>query len=654
MNYRTVGITFFCICCGVAAQSNEWPAVLMIPKKADSVVDSSKVHLSTDDKVFENTEKTSSRLDWRPSLSSYKLQQRFLFATSYDGAYGATNQLYDFSGKVMRDSVLPENGSLGLEWSPVSYLNLRDSGGGFQTTNDFGPVLQWKTYDVPIRLNGGVSGSGWNNTLPARLTDTRLADFHGVAGFYGGCSAGDPTIKFLGKPIYVNAEAFVRSISNVGIAVVDGSALFANDIGNGDSVFAFYGDSLSNGKERYWGGSGGQQQYINSPWRIARSLQASGGFKLKERGGFLPAIVYSYTENSVSYPTLAGNDVRTRLQALNLLLGSKEGFPVTYKGGIRISWGAEEWLSSLDAKLNDHQIYRAATDHYVELTLPRGDSLEYKLSVIRYSKTYIPYTDQGISIRNDADVDAITLNNHLGVKLKRFHGLDAELYGEYSVTTLNYLKEQLSKANQTEDGYCLGLNLMYKPSERFTLSERVKADAEVFDYFYKQSHINDPPPYKRRFSSLCTGTWKITSIWELNGRWDESYYDDGVWNGSAYFDANRPESLGVNYYAIKDKTTDYSVELGLAMVKKLFHTDSMHIEAGCRLHDIFARFFNGSTYETDERGIGYLMEPFSELLFRYRRFSLTGRVTRMFNTLAADRWVFRKNWDIHIMGQAAW
>jgi hypothetical protein len=676
MNYRSTATVLLCICWGAAAQSNEWPAFFSVPKKADSAVDSSRVHFSTDEKVFENTEQTSSRLDWKPSLSSYKFQQRCLFATSYDEAYGATNQLYDFSGSVMRDSVLPKNGSLGFEWSPISYLNLRDSGGGFQTTNDFGPVMEWKTHNIPIRFNGGVSGSGWNNSLPAHLEDSRLRDFHGDAGFYGGCSAGDPTIRFLGHPLYINAEAFVRSINKVGIAVIDGSALFAHNIGNGDSLFVFYGDSLSNGKERYWGGSGGQQQYINSPWRIARSLQASGGFKLKERRGFLPAIVYSYTQNSVSYPTLAGalSDVRTSLQSLNFLVGTKEGFPVTYKGGIRVSWGTEDWLfgsdlskaaassqksllqlDSLNAKLNNHQIYRAATDHYVELTLPRGDSLEYKLSVLRDSKTYtFTYTDQGRSISKPADEDAITLNNHLGVKLKRVYGLDAELYGEYSVTTLNYLKKELSAANQTEDGYSLGLNLMYKPSERFTLNERVKADAQVFDYFYKQSHLDDPPPYKRRFSSLCTGTWKINGLWELNGRWDESYYDDGVWNGSAYFDSTRPQSLGVNYYAVKDKTTDYSVELGLAMVKKLFHADTMHIEGGCRLHDVFARFFNGRTYEADDQGIGYLVEPFFELLFKYRRFSLTGRVTRMFNTLDPDRWIFRKNWDIHIVGQAAW
>ena len=664
MNYRLAGIALAFMCSTIAAQSNEWPAIFAVPIKPDTAADSARVRLSSDAKVFQNTDKTNSRLDWKQAFSSWQFQQRFVFATSYENMQSATNQLYDFSGSIIRDSVLPKNGSLGLEWAPVSSLNLRDSAGSFQTTGDFGPVMQWKPYDVPLRVKGGISGSGWNSRLPARLVDSRLEDFHGDAGFYGAFSAGDRTARFLGRPLYINAEAFVRSVSKVGIAVVDGSALFAREIMSGDSLFAYYGDSLSNGKERYWGSSGGQQQYINSPWRIARSFQASGGIKSKERHGLQPAIVYSYTENSVKYPKLEGglSDVRTRLQSLNLLLGTKATLPVTYKGGFKVSWGTEEWLfgrdlsamdtsiRSLNAKLNDHQIYRAATDHYVEVLLPRGISLQYKLVVFRDSKTYtFEYINNFQSHRKGADDDAITLNHHLGAKLQQFHGLDAELYGEYSVYTETYLKKEMSSANHTENGYSLGLNVTYKPSERFILSERVRADAEVFDYFYKQSHLNDPPPYNRRFSSLCTGTWKINDRWELNGRWDENYYDDGVWNGSEYFDYTRPKSWGVDYYGIMNKTTKYSVELGLAMVRKKFR-----IESGCRLEDVFARYYSNNAYQSNDRGIGYIVEPFTEFLFEYHWLSLRGRIARMINTLSPDKWAFRKNWDIHIAGQARW
>ena len=673
IGYRVAAAILMSACGVIASQSNEWPSLFAVPKKADTTVDSVKLRLSSDAKVFETTEKTNSRVDWMPTIASWQLQQRCIAMTSDEWRpYHAKNQQYDFSGSLMRDSVFLNNGSLGLEWTPVANLNLRDTGGGFRATNDFGPVMQLKAYDIPLRIRGGISGTGWNSTLPPHLIDSKYDDFHGDVGFYGAFSAGDPTVKLFGRPVYVTTEAFVRSVKMVGIAAVNGSALFAHELGSGDSLFAFYGDSLSDGKERYWGSAGGQQQYINSPWRIARSQQASGGIKFKERRRIQPAIVYSYTENSVTYPTLAGkpSDVRTRLQSLNLLGETRGKLPVVYKGGIRIWWGSEEWLfkndlsavadtfhmtgsredtlrrDSLTVKLGDHQIYRAATDHRIAVTLPRGISLAYTLSIFRDSKTF---TFGYSGIRNNFDQDAITLNHHLSIQFPQFHGLDAGAFGEYSVYALNYIKKAQSAANQTEDGYCIGFNLVYKPTERFTLSERIRADAEIFDYIYKRSHLDDPPPYNRKFQSLCMGVWKINEQWELNGRWDENYDDDGVWNGHEYFNSTRPDSLGTDYYAIIDKSTRYSVELGLAMVRQKFR-----IESGLRFEDEYNRSFSGRAYQTSDNGIGYKVEPFTEFSFRFHWLSLKGRIARLINTLAPDKAVFRKNWDIHLAGQAAW
>ena len=80
--------------------------------------------------------------------------------------------------------------------------------------------------------------------------------------------------------------------------------------------------------------------------------------------------------------------------------------------GVAVSlFKTESQIDSLTTKLNDHQIFRAATDHYIELTLPRGDSLEYKLGIFRDSKTYtFEYTDRGTNFRKNDDDDAITLN----------------------------------------------------------------------------------------------------------------------------------------------------------------------------------------------------------------------------------------------------
>jgi hypothetical protein len=275
-------------------------------------------------------------------------------------------------------------------------------------------------------------------------------------------------------------------------------------------------------------------------------------------------------------------------------------------------------------------------------------SLEYKLGIFRYSKTYT-FKFSKDSVRRKDDDDDITFNHHLNFIFPQFRGLDAEVFGEYSIHSINYLKKEWSAANNTENGYLLGLNFIYKPSERFTISEWLRANAEVFDYFYKRSHLNDPPAYNRRFSSVCTGTWKITDRWELNGRWDENYDDDGVWNGHDYFDTTRPDSLGTDFYAIMNKFTRYSIELGLVMVGQKFR-----IENGCRLEDEYNRFYQDSAYQTKDNGVGYKVEPFTVFVFNYHRFSLRGRIARLFNTLAPDKLVFRKNWDIHISGQATW
>jgi hypothetical protein len=154
MRFQAVLLAVACMCSMVMAdRSNEWPTVFTVPEKPDTVVDTTKIRLSSDAKVFETTDKTNSRLEWAPSIASWKLRQRSLVMTSNEWRpYHARNQQYDFSGSLVRDSVLPKNGTLGLEWTPVANLNLRDTGGGFKSTNDFGVMMQWKAYEIPVGI----------------------------------------------------------------------------------------------------------------------------------------------------------------------------------------------------------------------------------------------------------------------------------------------------------------------------------------------------------------------------------------------------------------------------------------------------------------------------------------------------------------------
>jgi hypothetical protein len=650
------------------AQSNLWPAFFGVPMQDIYAKDSIKARLSTDDQVFQNLQKTKNHLEWNPTVASWQLQQNFLVETSQDAPSAAMNQFYNFSGNVVRDSILPKNGQLGFEWSPVAYFNR----GTFTAIGDLGPVLQWRPGDIPLRIRGGISGCGWYDSLPDRIVESKIDDAHGDVGYYGACSAGNSSVPFLGQPIYINGDVFFRSIRQAGIAVVTGSALWAYGIGSGDSLFAFYGDSLSNGKE-VWGSTGGfEQRFSNTPWRIARSFQAATGLKSKERFGFQPEMVYSYGANSVMYPTLQTNisDVQVRTQTINLMMHSRSNLPVVYSGGIKIAWGAEEWLfgknlsstaltfnkdslqlDSLNAKLEDHNNYIAVSDHVVGVTFSKRVSAQYKLSAFRDSKTYtFSYTDKGLEVKSDKDNDRITINHHLGIMLLQYHGLDAELYGEYSDYVSNYLRSTKSIANIRENGYRAGLNLSYMPSDRFLFDERIAADAEVSDYFYKKARQDpfSPPPYQRRISSFCTGVWKIGNGVELTGRWNESYYDNGEWYGKEYRKSG--DTAGSDYYAIQGKKNDYSLDFGLAYARTAFR-----IESGCRLQDVFSLRFDGTQYVrvNDLFGIGNGIEPYVLFQQQYRRIALKGRIARFVNRQAWDKWV-GKNWDVRIMGQAEW
>lgn len=667
------------VCCWswCIAQSYTWPAVFTVPVPSGNTADSEKVCLSTDMAVTGSYEQTHNDLEWRPHYTSVNLQQRGLFETSSHLTSDDLYQNYDLSGSVVKDNVLPGSGSLGLEWTPTTHIYLRQNSSSFQTAGDFGPVMKWRLDDVPVLIHGGISGTSWGDSLPAGIFESSIGQIHGDAGYYGGIEIGDPTRKLFGKPLYINAEAFGRSIKETGLATITGTALFAADCGTGDSLFALYGDSLSDGKENIWGNSANQLPFINTPWRIARSMQAAAGFKAKERFGLRPAMTYSYTDNTVSYPNIEQNsneninylsDVQDRAQTLNLQLGTADGTHIIYNGGMKFTWGSEEWLfgkdlssiasadyssyhtltklqlDSLNAKLGDYDKYIVSADNYVGIPLPDSMLLEYKLSAFRDSKTYT------FSYRNGADTiqsvddnnDRITINNHGGFKIRNLKSFDVELFGELNEYIMNNLRADHSADNYTQNGYRVGTTIGCKPTDRLTFAENVVADAEIEEYLYKQNHQNDPPPYQRRIFSVFTGSWKPCDVWEVKGRWNQSYYDNGKWYGQEYRDTGR-----VDYYAIESKTINYSFELSLAHV-----LPKSRFEGGCLYQNIYGQQFIDSSYQKYDRGIS--IEPFIQTQLKYRRLALKARVARMFNTLAQDNWEIKNNWDIHVVGQASW
>jgi hypothetical protein len=333
-----IGIAVIAFCACAAAQSNLWPPQFTAPCGPDSATDSAKFHLTTEQTVFQNLATSRNRIVWVQDAPAWRMHQQAVFDAQreviYDSLSGAgsgsgvsapINQNSDLTGSYELKKWLPGGGDGGIEWKPVSYLNLRDTGGTFLVTSDIGPFGRWTPHDVPFVVRGGISGSSWSTALRSPITESSIDDVHGDAGGYGGVSLGDAAKPFLGVPLHLTAEAFGRSIKNVGLGVALGSALFRHTLRSGDSVFVYYADTLTDGKERKWSSNQGQQSFFNTPWRIDRSLQASGALRGREHLGFSPSIVYSYSQKSISYPTdTFCNDVKILGNTVQFLLGNKE------------------------------------------------------------------------------------------------------------------------------------------------------------------------------------------------------------------------------------------------------------------------------------------------------------------------------------------
>ncbi|HUI90665.1 MAG TPA: hypothetical protein VLX68_00320 [Chitinivibrionales bacterium] len=630
-------------------QAVDWPLLLAVPQPP-AETDSNVTQYGSDQSLYIRTFKVRDSLSMLSNTANSMVNQNVDYELTNDSWFDTKDQAYDLSGEYAR-KLHWQRLTVGLEWTPVLILDKRTSSQGLLGSVDVGPVLSIAPFGVPVKIHGGATGRAWSDSLGA-LSVNQFGTLLRDKGYYAGGEFGNPGLPLPYLPLIVNAKSYGRVMGTSKLATGTGSALLYLGMPGGDSAFAYYADSLTDGRDAFLGQAQGKPHLINDPEKNERSYQVMAGIRGKTRFYFQPGVVYSYSEHTLSYAGEWGSRKNSD-HAVNFLLATDSQFFVSYKGGFSIDWEREDKysgqspLASLTASLDDYRAYRFGLINSVSKYLKNGMGAEYTSDISRYSKDYPNFlVENGDTIRSDPPLDNDIIVNRQKFSLVPIPASWGKtvLFLEYSKNITSYIRKEMS-ANNTVDWFLrVGGTLDFTVCQRCTLSEAMSADVKRTDYTFPETKIGKPPPYSRQWTSLALFDVAVVPWLTLKTEWKETYWDFGTWNGRQYLDSTTfktPEEAAAykEYYAIMDKSWEHGVKLSAA-VKLL---DVWSGSAGCSYEYIDVREFNTLTREYALTfNAGSRVSPFLTLAYRLdRRLAFNAAFTRVFD-------IHDKFWDIHI------
>jgi hypothetical protein len=646
-------------------QAGEWPLQLSIPQPL-VVTDSNRVEYGSDQNLYIRTFKAKDSLAILKNTASYGVNQNFDFELENDSWLETKGQYFDLSGEAIKKG-LPLGISAGLEWTPVLLLMQKSSWQGMLGSIEAGPVVKFAPFGIPVTLHGGASGRGINDSLSS-ISTSQLGQLQRDKGYYAGAELGAPAKPIPFLPLYVNANGYGRSMGTSKLLAGTASALLYYGFPSGDSLFARYDDSLTNGRDAFLGQAQGKPHVIDDPEKNERSFQVLAGIRGKPRYFFMPGAYYSYSEHTLSYTGEFGNRKNTA-NAVSAVLKTDPLFPVTYSGGITITWEREDRHAFFASQasggmslptnlfmkdregnvvsLDDNRGYRISMVHSLSKYFSNGMGAEYTSDISRYSKDYPNFfVVNGDTMRRDPPLDNDIIINRQKVTLVPIPSAWAKmtLFGEYSKNLTNYIRKEMSGNNTIDWFYRVGGTFDATIFERCTLSEALSADAKVTRYVFPETKRGKPPPYSRKLSSLAVLDAAVTGWLNLKTEWGETYWDYGTWNGREYLDSSslalaQQAAAYKDYYAIVDKTWQHSLTLSAAV--RLF--DLCFINAGCSYQYLDVRQFDQVTREYSLTNYaGSRVSPTASLSYQIGpQLLFKAAVVRTFD-------IRDKFWDVHV------
>jgi|WetSurMetagenome_2_1015567.scaffolds.fasta_scaffold01936_2 hypothetical protein len=659
-----------CVCVALAARPGEcqlgsWPQVLAVPAPAPEP-DSNATAYGSDQSLYIHTFKSKDSLCIMSNDAVWGVNQNVDYALTNDSRFNTKDQFYDLSGGFVRKG-LPLGLSAGLEWAPVLIVNKRTSREGGLGSIEAGPVVSANPWGIPVFIHGGGTARGWTDSVGV-VSMSRYDSLSRDKGFYVGADIGSQVKPLPFLPLIVNVRGYGRSMGTSKLVSGTGFALLYLRLPTGDSCFALYADSLTNGRDAFLGQDQGKPHFINDPDKTERSYQVTAGIRGHPRLFVVPGVVYSYNERTLSYHDVWGDKKNTD-HSVYFMLATDSLFPVAYSGGIKIDWEREDkhslsfdagggteplspQLSILNlegklASLDDYRAFRVQMVHSLQKYFKNGMGAEYTFDISRYSKDYpVFYVSGRDTIRPDPPLDNDIIINRQKLTLVPIPASwgKASLFGEYSRNHTNYLKRKMSGNNAVDQLYRVGGNLGFVVAKRCTLSEAMSADAKVTEYVFPEVKRGSPPPYSRKWVSQLLLGLSATGWLTAAAEWKETYCDFGTWNAREYLDSTALAEMADpsayrDYYAIRDKSWEHDLKLTLAATVP----DVGQITAGCSYQYLDFREFDvtSRTYAPLSTA-GTRVTPFASVSYQLdKRLQFFAGFAKTFD-------IHENYWDIHV------
>ena len=656
-------------------QVNQWPAELMLTQDtAKTAKDTNFTAFISGQRQYMNTFDNVDTLKINQNDSGHEARQLVSYWLEKSELFNSRKQFFDLSGAAVKKNVLLPGVSMGFDWTPILLFNSQETSQGALGSMDFGPVVRFSPFQVPMTLRAGVSGKIENDSLPMeRIGSLHPDDFGKDRGFYGAFGVGKTNVPLPHIPLFINAQGYGRSMKSSHLFAGIGQAQFFRDVPTGDTISVLYTDSLINGKDALMGeGTNGKSYFLNIPDRIERSYEIKGGIKGKYRFHLQPAFVYSFSRYSLNYQSLnAGSPERPNLgdrrntnQSVAFMLGNDPSFFINYSGGLRVNWENEEKLfgnkidmtkpadsaniDTLKVKLNEYTGYKAAMDHTLSILSKSGRGLQYAFNISRYSKTFPNYYYQGAdTTRNNSDQDWILQSHHLDIIPVSGDVGKITVSGAYSTNLRYYLKAEESAYNSVDYIYNIGITTMAKTSERFNLLYGLTAAAKRTEYEFPDQYAkvsSIPPYYSRGITSDLTLSYSLTKSIFLTVEWPEHYQDEGAWYGRESIDTtilttDSARALFTPYYGILRKQWNHrlSLTLGDTVDKPL------QGQCGVSIERIVRTKYNvlQSVFIPDNQGTKYVIVPYVAFNSKVGdHFSILLKLKRYIDTIDDDYWDF--------------